>query len=100
MGWSKDVVIIGGCGHAGMPLAIAFAHRGLRVGIYDLSESAVKQVNAARLPFDEPRAPEPLAPSTSTSTQTLRPYPVRSPTALGISSMGSSWCCGAPSFLV
>ncbi len=61
MGWSKDVVIIGGCGHAGMPLAIAFAHRGLRVGIYDVSESAVKQVNAARLPFDEPGAAEPLA---------------------------------------
>src|SRR6266702_8864190 len=59
--WTKDVVVIGGCGHVGMPLAIAFADRGLRVGIYDICESAVKQVNAAQLPFDEPDAAEPLA---------------------------------------
>ncbi len=59
--WSKDVVVIGGCGHVGMPLAIAFADRGLRVGIYDVCESSVKQVSAAQLPFDEPDAAEPLA---------------------------------------
>jgi len=44
-----------------MPLAIAFADRGLRVGIYDISDSAVKQVNAAQLPFAEPGAALPLA---------------------------------------
>ncbi len=59
--WTKDVVVIGGCGHVGMPLAIAFADRGLRVGIYDISDAAVKQVNAAQLPFDEPGAAGPLA---------------------------------------
>jgi UDP-N-acetyl-D-mannosaminuronic acid dehydrogenase len=59
--WTRDVVIIGGCGHVGMPLAVAFADRGLRVGIYDISDSAVKQVNAAELPFDEPGAAQPLA---------------------------------------
>jgi UDP-N-acetyl-D-mannosaminuronic acid dehydrogenase len=59
--WTKDVVVIGGCGHVGMPLAIAFADRGLRVGIYDISDSAVKQVNAAQLPFEEPGAAGPLA---------------------------------------
>ena len=36
-----DVVVIGGCGHVGLPLAIAFADRGARVGIYDVSEAAV-----------------------------------------------------------
>jgi UDP-N-acetyl-D-mannosaminuronic acid dehydrogenase len=59
--WTKDVVVIGGCGHVGMPLAIAFADRGLRVGIYDISDRAVKQVNAAQLPFEEPGAAQPLA---------------------------------------
>jgi len=39
--FARDVVVIGGCGHVGLPLAIAFASRGLRVGIFDLSESAV-----------------------------------------------------------
>ena len=54
--FDNDVVVIGGCGHVGLPLAIAFAERGARVSIYDLSESAVERVNAARLPFDEPGA--------------------------------------------
>ena len=37
----RDVVVIGGCGHVGLPLAIAFADRGARVGIYDVSAEAV-----------------------------------------------------------
>src|SRR4029077_7405002 len=53
---SRDVVVIGGCGHVGLPLAIAFADRGARVGIYDVSDAAVATVNAGQLPFDEPGA--------------------------------------------
>jgi UDP-N-acetyl-D-mannosaminuronic acid dehydrogenase len=59
--FDRDVVVIGGCGHVGLPLAIAFADRGARVGIYDVSDAAVATVNAGRLPFDEPGAPEVLA---------------------------------------
>jgi UDP-N-acetyl-D-mannosaminuronic acid dehydrogenase len=55
-----DVVVIGGCGHVGLPLAIAFADRGARVGIYDVSQAAVATVNAGHLPFDEPGAAEVL----------------------------------------
>ena len=51
-----DAVIIGGCGHVGLPLAIALASRGVRVGIYDVSEAAVATVNADRMPFAEPGA--------------------------------------------
>src|ERR1700748_2405050 len=51
-----DVVVIGGCGHVGLPLAIAFADRGAEVAIYAVSESAVESVNAGVLPFDEPGA--------------------------------------------
>jgi UDP-N-acetyl-D-mannosaminuronic acid dehydrogenase len=54
--FERDVVVIGGCGHVGLPLAIAFADRGASVGIYDVSEQAVGCVNAGRLPFDEPGA--------------------------------------------
>jgi len=53
----RDVVVIGGCGHVGLPLAIAFADRGARVGIYDVSAEAVDAVNAGRMPFSEPGAP-------------------------------------------
>ena len=51
--FDRDLVVIGGCGHVGLPLAIAFADRGTRVSIYDVSQSAVDCVNAGRLPFDE-----------------------------------------------
>jgi UDP-N-acetyl-D-mannosaminuronic acid dehydrogenase len=51
-----DLVVIGGCGHVGLPLAIAFADRGARVGIYDTSARAVGQVRAGRMPFTEPGA--------------------------------------------
>jgi UDP-N-acetyl-D-mannosaminuronic acid dehydrogenase len=54
--FDRDVVVVGGCGHVGLPLAIAFADRGARVAIYDVSEPAVAAVNAGRLPFDEPGA--------------------------------------------
>ena len=58
---SRDVVVIGGCGHVGLPLAIAFADRGARVGIYDVSEAAVATVNAGQMPFAEPGADEALS---------------------------------------
>src|SRR6201996_326513 len=54
--FERDLVVIGGCGHVGLPLAIAFADRGAQVAIYDVSEPAVESVNAGVLPFDEPGA--------------------------------------------
>ena len=54
-----DVVLIGGCGHVGLPLGIALADRGASVLLYDTSESAVKLVNDAVMPFQEPGA-EPM----------------------------------------
>jgi UDP-N-acetyl-D-mannosaminuronic acid dehydrogenase len=54
--YRRDVVVIGGCGHVGLPLAIALADRGAVVGIYDVSAEAVGTVNAAQLPFAEPDA--------------------------------------------
>jgi len=48
-----DAVVVGGCGHVGLPLAIGFASRGLNVGIYDINAAAVDMVNAGTLPFQE-----------------------------------------------
>ena len=56
-----DVVVIGGCGHVGLPLAIALADRGARVGIFDVSQAAVAAVNSQRMPFAEPGGEEMLA---------------------------------------
>lgn len=51
--WGLDVVVIGGCGHVGLPLAIALADRGLRTVAYDISEETTAQVNRGELPFLE-----------------------------------------------
>jgi UDP-N-acetyl-D-mannosaminuronic acid dehydrogenase len=51
--FDRDVVIVGGCGHVGLPLALAFADRGANVGIYDISQASVDTVNAGRMPFAE-----------------------------------------------
>jgi UDP-N-acetyl-D-mannosaminuronic acid dehydrogenase len=61
MSGSYDVAIVGGCGHVGLPLGLAFASRGLNVVLYDLNEHSVAAVNEARMPFDEPGAPDVLA---------------------------------------
>jgi UDP-N-acetyl-D-mannosaminuronic acid dehydrogenase len=58
--FERDVVIVGGCGRVGLPLAIAFAKEGLKVAAYDLNEVVVKTVNDGTMPFDEPGAEEAL----------------------------------------
>ncbi|WP_194891653.1 nucleotide sugar dehydrogenase [Catenulispora pinisilvae] len=54
--FSRDVVVIGGGGHVGLPLAIALAARGSTTHVYDVSADAVAAIADARLPFDEPGA--------------------------------------------
>jgi len=56
-----DVVIVGGCGHVGLPLGLAFAERGLRVALYDINDPAIAAVNAGEMPFEEPGAADLLA---------------------------------------
>ena len=51
--YAHDVVVVGGAGHVGLPLAIAFASRGLRVCIFDVNELAVETIQGGELPFRE-----------------------------------------------
>lgn len=60
MTFENDVVVVGGGGHVGLPLAIALASRGKRTVVYDVSESAVAHIRDARMPFIEPGADEVL----------------------------------------
>ena len=48
-----DVVIVGGCGHVGLPLALALADCGYRVGIDDIDQAKIDLVRAGSLPFME-----------------------------------------------
>lgn len=48
-----DLCIVGGAGHVGLPLALAFADSGLRVVIQDRNEAALEQIRAGCMPFTE-----------------------------------------------
>jgi UDP-N-acetyl-D-mannosaminuronic acid dehydrogenase len=52
--YEVDVCIVGGAGHVGFPLAVAFASRGRSVSVYDINRDAVDLVNAGQAPFLEP----------------------------------------------
>jgi UDP-N-acetyl-D-mannosaminuronic acid dehydrogenase len=53
-----DVVVLGGGGHVGLPLSLAFADTGLRVGIYDIHQPTLDAIAAGRMPFLEAGADE------------------------------------------
>jgi UDP-N-acetyl-D-mannosaminuronic acid dehydrogenase len=55
-----DVCVVGGCGHVGLPLSIAFAIRGKRVAIFDIDREKVASVGAGELPFIEEGGQEAL----------------------------------------
>lgn len=45
-----DLCVVGGAGHVGLPLAIAFANTGLRTLVYDINEAALEQIGRGELP--------------------------------------------------
>lgn len=49
----ENVVVVGGCGHVGLPLAVALAKAGLRTVALDIDVEKVSNVNAGLLPFFE-----------------------------------------------
>jgi len=56
----KKIVIIGGCGHVGLPLGIVFANCGLDVVLLDRDQAKIATVNAGQMPFMETNALEQL----------------------------------------
>lgn len=60
MTFTRDVVVVGGCGRAGLPLGIAFADRGLSVALHDVNAAAVETVQLGEMPFMEEGAAVPL----------------------------------------
>jgi UDP-N-acetyl-D-mannosaminuronic acid dehydrogenase len=50
---TNKVVIVGGCGHVGLPLGIVLANAGLHVSLLDIDQGKVARVNAGKMPFVE-----------------------------------------------
>jgi len=56
---SKVITVVGGCGHVGLPLAIALAaHHQVR--IFDIDSTAVARVRRGEMPFRDAGAEEGL----------------------------------------
>ncbi|HXX69146.1 MAG TPA: nucleotide sugar dehydrogenase [Polyangiaceae bacterium] len=56
--FTREVAVIGGAGHVGLPLALSFADRGLRTLIYDVNRASVETIRSGRMPFAEEGAQE------------------------------------------
>jgi UDP-N-acetyl-D-mannosaminuronic acid dehydrogenase len=50
---SGPLAIVGGCGHVGLPLGLAFARKGHQVDLLDTSAERVALVNGGKMPFHE-----------------------------------------------
>jgi UDP-N-acetyl-D-mannosaminuronic acid dehydrogenase len=48
-----DVVVLGGGGHVGLPLSLAFAQAGLTVGVFDTNLATLDRIAAGEMPFLE-----------------------------------------------
>ncbi len=53
-----DICIIGGCGHVGLPLGLAFADKGKNVALFDINKKSIDMVNKSEMPFAEEGADE------------------------------------------
>ena len=49
----KKIVIVGGCGHVGIPLGLALASRNFDITLVDKNEKCVAMINDGVLPFKE-----------------------------------------------
>jgi len=50
---TADLTVIGGAGHVGIPLALAFAEAGMTVNVNDRNEAALATLKSGKLPFIE-----------------------------------------------
>src|SRR3954454_14184477 len=59
--FTRDVCVIGGGGHVGLPLAMTFADCGLRTVVYDINAAVIEKLRSGVMPFHEEGGQELLA---------------------------------------
>ena len=53
---TNNISIIGGAGHVGFPLGLAFAEAGMKINLIDLNEKNNDLINSGKIPFKEDQA--------------------------------------------
>lgn len=61
MSINQKIVIVGGCGHVGLPLGIKLALAGAQVVLLDIDQKGIDTVNSGQMPFLEKGGEEQLA---------------------------------------
>jgi len=49
----RNVVVVGGCGHVGLPFGMVLADRGMQVVLLDIDKAKVASINEGKMPFRE-----------------------------------------------
>ncbi len=76
---TRNVVVVGGCGHVGLPFGMVLADHGMRVVLLDVDKAKVDSINEGKMPFLENGADELLPKLIGKSlTATLDPECLRS----------------------
>jgi len=50
---ARNVVVVGGCGHVGLPFGMVLADRGMQVVLLDVDKAKVASINEGHMPFRE-----------------------------------------------
>ncbi|MAF80277.1 nucleotide sugar dehydrogenase [bacterium] len=48
-----DLCIIGGAGHVGLPVGVAFANGGVKTALFDINKISLQQIQGGKFPFKE-----------------------------------------------
>jgi len=57
---NKKIIVVGGCGHIGLPLSVALANAGFNVVAYDINQNNVDYALTGKMPFIEDNGDEQL----------------------------------------
>jgi UDP-N-acetyl-D-mannosaminuronic acid dehydrogenase len=49
----KNILIVGGAGHIGLPLGLLFADKGQNIILYDKNKKTINKINSSKMPFME-----------------------------------------------
>lgn len=69
MNETYEVCLIGGCGHVGLPLGLAFMGAGKKVVLYDIYQANVEKVDRKIMPFLDEGTSEVLAKAVDSATK-------------------------------
>jgi UDP-N-acetyl-D-mannosaminuronic acid dehydrogenase len=54
----NKIIVVGGCGHIGLPLSVALANAGFNVVAYDINQKNVDYALTGKMPFIEDNGDE------------------------------------------